>query len=80
MVFLMLTTTNSAANLPRVIQSLSDLNASAPTPISEDTNVLVPGCYLDWDGGKVGTATAKGARYTLRAIGTDARLRDLVIA
>jgi len=45
--------------------------------ITADTDVNIPGMYLDFDGG--GESTALGARWTLRQEGTEARVRDLVI-
>ena len=59
------------------IESLSQLSASHPTTIRPDTEVTVPGCYIDFDGN--GEMTAKGARWTLRDAKTDARMRDLVV-
>jgi hypothetical protein len=60
------------------ITSLDQLSAAAPTRINPNTNVTIPGTYLDFDGNKTNSC-ARGARWTLRAEGTDARIRDLVI-
>jgi hypothetical protein len=60
------------------ITSLNQLSAAAPTRINPNTNVNIPGTYLDYDGNKTNSC-AHGARWTLRAEGTDARLRDLEI-
>jgi hypothetical protein len=63
----------------QTIRSLDRLSATEPTVIHPDTEVLIPDCHIEWDGGKAGTATVKGARWTLRHTATDARVRDLVI-
>jgi len=67
------------ATTTSLITSIDQLNATAPTKITKDTCVEIPGTYLDFDGNTL-DACARGARYTLRAEGTDARIRDLVIA
>lgn len=60
------------------ITSLKQLSAKSVTAINATANVVIPGFHLDWDGNGE-SATAQGARYTLRADATDARVRDLVI-
>jgi len=67
-----------ASDTPKRITNLKQLDTKKPTEITSDTDVNIPGCYLDWDGNK-GSPTAIGARHTLRAKSNDARLRDLVI-
>jgi hypothetical protein len=62
---------------PRAIRALASLLASSPTVIHPETDVRIPGAYLEWDGNLA--PTAKGARYTLRSESTGARVRDLVI-
>lgn len=57
--------------LPARITSLDQLDPRAPTAIGPDTEVVVPGCYLDPDG--------RSGRWTLRSLATDARVRDLVV-
>ena len=64
------------------ITSLKQLPASSSTygariGITADTEVNIPGMYLDFDGN--GDSLAEGARWTLRQEGTEARVRDLVI-
>jgi len=63
---------------PRTIRTLAELTATEPTVITEETNVLIPGCYIDWNGNG-SDACAPGARYTLRDEQSDARVRDLVL-
>jgi hypothetical protein len=70
--------TRFASGPPKRITNLKQLDAKKPTEITSDTEVDIPGCYLDWDGNK-GSPTAVGAKHTLRSESNDARLRDLVI-
>lgn len=67
-----------AADPPKKITRLNQLNAREPTEITADTEVDIPGCHIEWDGNGR-SQKAVGARWTLRADSNDARLRDLVI-
>jgi hypothetical protein len=69
----------TSTEVPKKITNLKQLDTKKPTEITADTEVVIPGCYLDWDGNK-GSPSAVGARHTLRAKSNNARLRDLVIA
>lgn len=60
------------------ITSLDQLSSNHPTKISADTEVNVPGCYMDFDG-NTKRRTEPGSRWTLRDSKTDARMRDLVV-
>jgi hypothetical protein len=64
--------------MTRTIRSLNELSATSPTIISADTECNIPGYYIDFDGNTQDCAEP-GARWTLRAIDTEARVRDLVI-
>lgn len=67
-----------AASPPKKITRLNQLNARGTTEITADTEVVIPGCYIEWDGNG-SSQKAVGARWTLRSNSNDARLRDLVI-
>ena len=66
------------ATMTRTIRSLNELDASKPTVINAHTEAVIPGFYLDFDGNTEDCA-APGARWTLRALETEARVRDLII-
>jgi len=70
----------TTTNLPTHISRLTQLSTLAPTPFDVDATVVsVPGCVLCYEGSHT-DAGAIGARWSLRAAGTHARLRDLVVA
>jgi hypothetical protein len=73
----------SYVSIIMVLTSLSQLPAAKSTygnriPISADTEVNIPGFYIDADFCH-GETTDVGAPWVLRQEGTHARVRDLVI-